>query len=76
MFLKLFFTVTIAFIFLNLLLMDICISILLRATMDRFKIRVQHIYIHIYNVVFGFVSCRLETNIRGRRSACQEIARE
>jgi len=53
--------------------MDVCISILLRATMDRFKIHVQ--YIHIYNVVFGFVSCRLETNIRGRRSACQEIAR-
>jgi len=51
--------------------MDVCISILLRATMDRSKI---HVY-YIHNVVFGFVSCRLETNISGRHSACQEIAR-
>lgn len=33
-FLKLFFTVTIPFIFLNLFLMDVCLSILLRLTMD------------------------------------------
>lgn len=44
-FLKLFFTVTIPFIFLNLLLMDVCISILLRATMDRFKLHAPTIYI-------------------------------
>lgn len=51
-FLKLFFTVTIPFIFLNLFLMDVCLSILLRLTMDRFMI-------HVLYITQFLVSCRV-----------------